>query len=82
MLHKARPSAAAARYLNPAREAFGMSNDGSSPFPSRSVAALILCHEGKILTAFNRKWGSYTLPMTKQRLQADENVDVPPQPED
>jgi len=45
-----------------------------SGIPRVEVAVVLLMHDGRVLTPYNRKWGAFTLPMTKRRHWEDPNV--------
>ncbi len=43
----------------------------TQPFPDVYVKAVAITRSGSILTVFNERWGSFTLPMSKTRTWAD-----------
>ena len=44
------------------------------PIPIVEVAVTVFCQPGLVLTVYNDKWGSFTLPMTKRRRWEDPSL--------
>jgi hypothetical protein len=42
------------------------------PFPVVEVVAVVITRSGQLLTLFNKRWGAFTLPLTKRRTWTEQ----------
>jgi hypothetical protein len=42
------------------------------PFPLVEVVAVVITRNGQVLTLFHKRWGAFTLPLTKRRTWTDQ----------